>query len=192
LQTSPYLNIEYLGILVDSTNKLVRNSPLRSQKIRQAIIMDLTGVKWVLYLRNSLGTPAESGFVPMGLPSFDSSVVKGYHYDPALQNNCLQKQVSPMAKVYRKLNYSRSLSMQTWPLIAKQLEEAGIPVQVEVVQKSLLLQMTSNSEAAFFVAAGSPIIRMRKIFIRLLFKEPRLLIIHAIRIPSSMHCLKRH
>lgn len=34
--------------------------------------------------------------------------------------------------------------------IAKQLEESGIPVQVEVVQKSLLLDMTSNSRAAFF------------------------------------------
>ena len=34
--------------------------------------------------------------------------------------------------------------------IAKQLEESGIPVQVEVVQKSLLLEMTSNSRALFF------------------------------------------
>ena len=34
--------------------------------------------------------------------------------------------------------------------IAKQLEESGIPVQVEVVQKSLLLTMTSTSTAAFF------------------------------------------
>jgi ABC-type transport system substrate-binding protein len=34
--------------------------------------------------------------------------------------------------------------------IAKQLEESGIPVQVEVVQKSLLLDMTSGSRAAFF------------------------------------------
>jgi peptide/nickel transport system substrate-binding protein len=34
--------------------------------------------------------------------------------------------------------------------IAKQLEEVGIPVQVDVVQKALLLEMTSNSRAAFF------------------------------------------
>ncbi len=37
LQVNPYLNIEYLGILVDSTNELVKNSPMRSKKIRQAI-----------------------------------------------------------------------------------------------------------------------------------------------------------
>ena len=34
--------------------------------------------------------------------------------------------------------------------IAKQLGEIGIPVQVEVIQKSLLLDMTANSKALFF------------------------------------------
>ncbi|MEK7224726.1 MAG: ABC transporter substrate-binding protein, partial [Bacteroidota bacterium] len=34
LQVNPYLNIEYLGILVDSTNELVKKSPMRSKKIR--------------------------------------------------------------------------------------------------------------------------------------------------------------
>src|SRR4029077_12524342 len=35
LMTSPYLNIEYLGILVDSANELLKDSPMRSKKIRQ-------------------------------------------------------------------------------------------------------------------------------------------------------------
>src|SRR5204863_9369191 len=91
LQTSPYLNIEYLGILVDTTNELLKNSPMRSKKIRQAINYGFDRRKMVLYLRNSLGTAAESGFVPMGLPSFDSSVVKGYHYDPAKTKELLSE-----------------------------------------------------------------------------------------------------
>ncbi|MGZ3951675.1 MAG: ABC transporter substrate-binding protein, partial [Flavisolibacter sp.] len=37
LQTHPYLNIEYFGILADTTNALLKNSPLSSKKIRQAI-----------------------------------------------------------------------------------------------------------------------------------------------------------
>ena len=36
----------------------------------------------MLYIRNSIGTPAESGFIPAGLPSFDSTAVIGYRYDP--------------------------------------------------------------------------------------------------------------
>jgi ABC-type oligopeptide transport system substrate-binding subunit len=42
------------------------------------------------------------------------------------------------------------LKVQSFNFIAKQLDESGIPVQVEVVQKSLLLQMTANSSALFF------------------------------------------
>ena len=34
--------------------------------------------------------------------------------------------------------------------IAKQLSESGIPVQIEVVQKSLLFELTSNSRVLFF------------------------------------------
>ena len=37
LHTHPYLNIEYFGILVDSTNPVVAGSPLGRKKIRQAI-----------------------------------------------------------------------------------------------------------------------------------------------------------
>lgn len=151
LSTNPYLNIEYLGILVDTTNALVRNSPLRLRKIRQAINYGFDRRKMILYLRNSLGTPAESGFVPMGLPSFDSSLVKGYHYDPAITKQLLAEAGFPDGKglpAIRLLTVAIYADMANF--IAKQLEESGIPVQVEVVQKSLLLTMTSSSTAAFF------------------------------------------
>lgn len=154
LKTNPYLNIEYLGILVDSTNDLVKNSPMRYRKIRQAINYGFDRRKMILYLRNSLGTPAESGFVPMGLPSFDSSVVKGYHYDPAKTKQLLEEAGYPGGKglpTIKLLTVAIYADMANF--IAKQLEESGIPVQVEVVQKSLLLTMTSGSSAAFFRAS---------------------------------------
>ncbi|HEX4876214.1 MAG TPA: ABC transporter substrate-binding protein [Chitinophagaceae bacterium] len=151
LQTSPYLNIEYLGMLVDTANKLVKNSPLRLRKIRQAINYGFDRRKMVLYLRNSLGTPAESGFVPMGLPSFDTNSVKGYHYDPARSKQLLAEAGYPDGKglpAIKLLTIAIYADMANF--IAKQLEECGIPVQVEVVQKALLLTMTANSNAAFF------------------------------------------
>ena len=154
LQVNPYLNIEYLGILVDSTNGLVKNSPMRSKKIRQAINYGFDRRKMVLYLRNSLGTPAESGFVPMGLPSFDSSVVKGYHYNPARAKQLLAEAGYPDGKGLPKIKLlTIAIYSDMANFIAKQLEESGIPVQVEVVQKALLLTMTSSSTAAFFRAS---------------------------------------
>ncbi len=151
LQTNPYLNIEYFGILVDTTNEIMKNSPLRLKKIRQAINYGFDRRKMILYLRNSLGTAAESGFVPMGLPSFDSSMVKGYHYDPAKTKQLLSEAGFPDGKglpVIKLLTIAIYAEMANF--IARQLEESGIPVQVEVVLKSLLLEMTANSRALFF------------------------------------------
>jgi len=154
LQVNPYLNIEYLGILVDSANVLLKDSPMRSKKIRQAVNYGFDRRKMVLYLRNSLGTPAESGFVPMGLPSFDSSLVKGYHYDPARTKQLLAEAGFPDGKGLPPIKLlTIAIYADMANFIAKQLEESGIPVQVEVVQKALLLTMTSSSTASFFRAS---------------------------------------
>jgi ABC-type transport system substrate-binding protein len=150
-QTHPYLNIEYLGILVDSSNELVKNSPVRLRKIRQAINYGFDRRKMVLYLRNSLGIPAESGFVPAGLPSFDSSQVKGYSYNPVKCKRLLADAGFPNGKGLTPIKLlTIPIYSDLAEFIAKQLEEAGIPVQVDVVQKSLLLELTSNSRALFF------------------------------------------
>ncbi len=149
LQTHPYLNIEYFGILVDSTNPLLQNSPLRKKKLRQAINYGFDRRKMVLYLRNSLGIPAEAGFVPAGLPSFDSSKVHGYHYDPVLARKLLVESGYTSAMQPVKL-LTIPIYSDIASYIARQLEEIGFKVQVDVVQKSLLLDMTSNSKALFF------------------------------------------
>ncbi len=78
----PYLTTEYLGILQDTNSDIVKNSPLRDVRIRQAINYGFDRRKMMMYLRNSIGIPAENGFVPSGFPSFDTSV-KGYSYNPA-------------------------------------------------------------------------------------------------------------
>jgi peptide/nickel transport system substrate-binding protein len=154
LSTHPYLNTEYLGILVDTANEWVRHSPLRWRKVRQAINYGFDRRKMILYLRNSLSTPAESGFVPAGLPSFDSAIVKGYHYDPARAGQLLMEagyadgKGMPPIKLLTVATYADFASF-----IARELEDLGIHVQVEVMQKSLLLEQTARSQAPFF--AGS-------------------------------------
>ncbi len=151
LQTHPYSNIEYFGILVDSSSDLMKNSPLKMKAIRQAINYGFDRDKLILYLRNSIGTAAISGFVPLGLPSFDSSLVKGYHYDPLRTQKLLEEAGFPGGKGLPRI---KLLTIATYAdiasFIAKELEGSGIPVQVETVQKSLLLEMTANQRASFF------------------------------------------
>ncbi len=151
LSVHPYLNVEYLGILVDTNNVLVKNSPVAMKKVRQAINYGFDRRKMILYLRNSLGTPAESGFVPKGLPSFDEQSVKGYHYDPAKSRQLLAEAGFPNGKGLPLIKLlTIALYSDMGDFIAKQLGDIGIPVQVETVQKALLLDMTSNSRALFF------------------------------------------
>ena len=56
------------------------NNPLPLE-IRKAINYGFDRVKMLKYLRNNIGTPAINGFVPMGLPSFNTNVI-GYNYNP--------------------------------------------------------------------------------------------------------------
>ncbi|MGB4775777.1 MAG: ABC transporter substrate-binding protein, partial [Daejeonella sp.] len=82
LRTGPYLNTEYLGILVDSNMALVKTSPLKKLKIRQAINYAIDRKKMIKYLRNSIGAPGHAGFIPKGMPGFNMAGVKGYEYNP--------------------------------------------------------------------------------------------------------------
>lgn len=151
LSKHSYLNTEYLGILVDSSIEAVKGSPLRIRQVRQAINYGFDRKKMMMYLRNSIGTPAESGFVPAGLPAFDSSLVKGYHYNPVLARKLLADAGYPQGKNLPSIKLlTIAIYSELGSFIARELENLGIRVQVEVVQKGLLLEQTAKSQALFF------------------------------------------
>lgn len=146
---SPYLNTEYLGIHADSTDPRLMDSPLRLRKVRQAMNHAIDRKKMMMYLRNSIGTAATSGFVPAGLPSFDSTVVRGYSYDPGKARRLLQE------AGYRA--NGKPVILKTIPIyaelgsfVARQLEEVGFSVKVETVQRATLLEEMAKGQALFF------------------------------------------
>lgn len=151
LNKHAYLNVEYLGILVDTSNLLVKQSPLRSRAIRQALNYGFDRKKMMLYLRNSIGRAAESGFVPAGLPSFDTAKVKGYQFNPVKAKELLA------AAGFKDGKGLPEITLLTVPIyselasyIVREWQELGVPVKVDVVQKSLLLEQTAQSQALFF------------------------------------------
>lgn len=151
LNKHPYLNTEYLGFLADSNNVLVKESPLRQKKIRQAINYGIDRTKMITYLRNGIGSAAMAGFVPAGLPSFDAAKVKGYPYNPAMARQLLREAGYPDGQglpVIRLLSIPIYADLANY--VANQLQETGIRIQVEVIQKSLLLEQTAKSQALFF------------------------------------------
>ncbi len=152
LHKHAYLNTEYIGILADTTNPLLQNNPVRLRQLRQAINYAIDKPRMIQYLRNSIGFAATAGFSPPGLPSFDTAV-HGYTYQPAKAKQLLAE------AGFKDGKNLPVIKLQTIPIyadlgsyVASQLAEAGIPVQVEVMQRSLLLEQISKSQALFFRA----------------------------------------
>lgn len=151
LNKHPYLNTEYLGILVDEKNSFVRNSSLHLKSVRQAINSSIDRQKLMMYMRNSIGTAATGGIVPAGLPSKNTEMVKGYTYNPAKARQLLKDAGFENGKGLPLITLlTIPIYADIGSFVAKQLEETGIKVQVEVVQKSLLLEQTAKSKAPFF------------------------------------------
>ena len=151
VEKNPYLNIEYLGILSDTASEIMKSSPLKFKKIRQAISYGIDRKKMLFYMRNSIGIPATSGFIPAGLPSFDSVMLKGYDYNPAKAIRLLEEagfnesNSLPEIKLYTVPNYANLATF-----ISNELKQVGIKLTIEVVQKSLLLEQMSKSQISFF------------------------------------------
>ncbi len=146
---TPYLNTEYLGILYDTANPVLGLSPLKWRKVRQAMNHAIDRKKMMMYLRNSIGTAAESGFVPAGLPSFDTAKVRGYHYDPVMARRLLKEagydENSPVVTLKTIPIYA-----ELGAFVARQLEDVGMRVKVETVQRATLLEEIAKSRALFF------------------------------------------
>ena len=139
LQSQPYLNTEYLGFLMD-------NKPLPLE-IRKAINYSFDRVKMLKYLRNNIGTPAVNGFVPMGLPSFDSTLI-GYSYSPKKAKELLAN--STFDKNQEIVLSTTSSYLDLCEYIQNSLQEIGLNARVEVSPPSTHRQMVATSKLSFF------------------------------------------
>jgi len=151
LYKRPYLCTEYIGIMVDSTKAITRNSPLRLKKVRQAINYAIDKPKLIKYLRNGVGIPATAGFVPQGMPGFDSTVVKGYHYDPRKAMQLLKEAGFPGGRNMPQLTLNTSTNYKDLiEFVQGELGNIGIQVKVDVSPSASLRDLMSKNEVNFF------------------------------------------
>lgn len=148
LQKAPYLNTEYLGILME-TREVNRNSPLQQKLVRQAINYGIDREKMMRYLRNSIGTAGTAGFIPPGLPGFDASALAHYRYQPQKARELLKEAgYAATAMPIRLLTTPSYLDLCVF--IQKQLQEIGVAVDIETSPGPTLRQLINKSEAPFF------------------------------------------
>ena len=147
MQTGPYLNTEYLGFLL----KEKENNPLLLKEIRQAINYGFDREKMIRYLRNNMGYVGTSGFVPLGMASFNPQRVKGYDYNPQKALELLQKAGYPNGEGLPEIPLSVSASyLDLCQYIQHELNKIGIRISLDVQQAAQQRQMMRNYQLPFF------------------------------------------
>lgn len=148
-----YLNTEYIGFLVDSNNAVIKNSPTKHVLVRQAINYAIDRKRISTYFKNGMGIPATSGFIPKGMPGYDSTGRYGYDYNPAKAIALLKQAGFPNGK---GLGEFTILTPDNWAdivnFVATQLQDVGIKAKVEIIQPNILRQQMSRSQAVAFRA----------------------------------------
>jgi len=151
LNTGPYLNTIYLGMLVDSSLAIVKNSPLKNLKIRQAINYAIDKQKMIKYLRNNMGTPGTSGFIPLGMPGFSDKDVKGYSYNPDKARQLIKEAGYPDGKKLPEIVLHTTVGYRSLiEYIQGQLDRVGIKIGVEITQGASLRELVSKNGINFF------------------------------------------
>jgi len=148
--TGPYLNTEYLGILVDTTLDIAQNHPLSKLEVRKAIAYGFDRERMMTYLRSNMGYPAHNGFVPNGMPGFSHKVM-GYSYNPELARELLSNAGYPDGKGLETIVLSTTSDyLDIAEFIQHQLADVGIPLRVEVFPGPAYREMMANSKLMMF------------------------------------------
>ena len=151
METSPYLNTEYLGILADSGLPIMKGNPLNDIRIRQAINYGFDKKRMIRYLRNGMATPGTGGMIPPGIPGFDSVMIKGYDYQPELARKLLAEAGYPDGKGLPVITMSTTHAYQDLcEFMQGQLGEIGIKINLEINQAAQHRQMVAKQQLAFF------------------------------------------
>ncbi|MFN3918557.1 MAG: ABC transporter substrate-binding protein [Flavobacteriales bacterium] len=148
-QKIPWLKTDYLGILVDPTLKVVTQSPLRDKYLRQAVNYAINRQELVQYLRNNVGTPAEKGFVPKGMPYFEEVNFNGYNYNP---EKAMQLIRGAGYKEGQTVNGITLITTDEYKNLCEYIQhnlmDVGIDAKIEIVlanvQKQRLAQFQNN------------------------------------------------
>ncbi len=151
LQKETYLKTDYIGMLIDNSSPQLKNSPVRIRAIRQAINYGFDRRKLTSYVRNNLGVPATSGFIPKGMRSFDTSAVKGYSYRPDKVRELLKEAGFEGGKGLPEMTLHVSdIYKEQVEFIQSQLAKNGIRINVSIEKAAVLREAVTRGEYELF------------------------------------------
>ncbi len=147
VQKMHYLNTEYVGFNVDAAS----DSPFKNTKLRQAMSYAVNRQSLVSFIRNGLGTPGDYGVVPIALPSFDSTRVKGYSYNQAKAQELLREAGFPEGNGLPSLKLNTYQSdKEIAEFLQNDWKAIGINVEIETNQFSTHKDLVDNGRVNLF------------------------------------------
>jgi peptide/nickel transport system substrate-binding protein len=154
LQKAPYLNTEYLGFQLDSTNltgeQASQGRALRDARVRQALSYAINRPELLAYVLGHVGQPGQSGFVPAALPSFSAAKVPGYTFQPQ-KARALLAAAGYGASRPLKLRLSTVAERKAVAeYLQKNWADVGVQVQIDINQSAAQQELVDNGRAAFF------------------------------------------
>jgi len=154
LLKAPYLNTEYLGILVDTNLKIVKHSPLRIRAIRQAINYAIDRKKMIKYLRNGIGVPGNKGIIPPGLPAYNIHAHYGYSYNPAKAKALLKQAGFNLNHPVPPITLATtSAYVDLCKYVQARLNDIGFDAHINVMPVGTLREMKAQAKLPFFRAS---------------------------------------
>ncbi|GHT12641.1 peptide ABC transporter substrate-binding protein [Bacteroidia bacterium] len=146
-----YLNTEYLGILIDSTE--FANAALQNPNVRRAIAYGIDRPKMIQYLRRNLATPARQGFVPKGLPSF-ANHLQGFDYQPDTALFYLAQAGYPNGNGLPPITLSTTDDyLDICEFLQHELGQLGITIRLNVLSGFGYRQWVAEGKLEFFRAS---------------------------------------
>lgn len=153
LLRKPYLNTEYLAVMLDPSSELMQGNPLLSQKVREAVSLSFDRPKMIAYLRNSIGVPGTFGIVPPGIPGSDTTLRYG-GYDPERAAALLAASGFPGGKGLPAITlYSTPDYLDICKYIQFQSAALGIDLRIEVTPPAAMKEMKAQAKLPFFRAS---------------------------------------
>lgn len=151
MESQPYLNTEYLGFLMDSSNALVSDSPLCDVRVRKALNMGFDRQKMIRYLRNGIGTPGIHGMIPKGMPGYKENSNYGYVYNPQMARKLLAEAGFPAGRGLPPITLSTNASyLDLCQFIQSELVKIGVDLKIDVSPPATLRENIAQSRVPFF------------------------------------------
>lgn len=147
MKKSPYLNMEYIGI-----NLAYDSLENRSIPFRKALNFGFDRQKMITYLRNGIGIPAESGFIPEGLPGHSDSIY--YSYQPRKAKALItQFKKESHIQVPQLTLATTAQYLDLCEFLQKEWQKIGVEVKIDVMPASTLLQKRASGQLQAFRAS---------------------------------------